>query len=256
MRNRILIAALLTGAALSPRPAEACASGLISIVDPFLLPNGQPWSGSVVYTLGYNSTSAGATFVGARQQFNVTSGINTCLVPGLYTPVSLQQGGISYAVTTQWTVPASGGPYTIAQLSGAVQLVPQLLFSNTVTWSNAQVLALSTVAQQLVPALGAGVVIVPVRIMYEAANDVYVQSGTLNIAAGNFGSNVVVGAFGPFNDSGLADYLFSYFFPGTIVGDSSLNVNQPLIAYASIPVTGMGGNVYVTTWYYTYTVRA
>ena len=100
----------------------SCAAGFISIVDPFLNPDRSAWTGSIVYTLLINSTAAGATVVGARQQFDVsTTGINICLAPGLYA-VTLNQSGVTYAVTSQWTVPNSGGPYTVAEISSSTTL--------------------------------------------------------------------------------------------------------------------------------------
>lgn len=116
--KKLLILAALFGA----QAFGQCASGFISIVDSFQLPNGQSWTGSIVYTLAYNTTISGATIVNARQQFNVTNGINICLAPGIYAPVTLNQSGFGYGLTTQWSVPSTGGPYTIAQISGAVTL--------------------------------------------------------------------------------------------------------------------------------------
>ena len=117
MLKRILIAAFFASRAFA-----ACASGFIQITDPFLNPNGSPWSGSIVYTLAYNTTATGATIVGAQQQFNVTSGISICLAPGLYAPVILNQGGTSFPITNAWGVPVSGGPYTVAQIQGNITL--------------------------------------------------------------------------------------------------------------------------------------
>lgn len=120
MRRLLLIAAVLIAASTAMQ--GACASGFIQITDTFLNPDGSAWSGSIVYTLAYNTTVAGQTIVGARQQFNVTSGISRCLAPGLYTPVTLQQSGFSYVQTTSWGVPIGGGPYTIAQIQGNITL--------------------------------------------------------------------------------------------------------------------------------------
>jgi hypothetical protein len=262
MLRRILSAALLLGAALtSQRPAEAaCASGFISIVDPFLLPNSTPWSGSIVYTLAYNTTVAGATIVGSRQQFNVANGVNICLAPGLYTPVTMNQGGISYTVTQSWGVPATGGPYTIAQIQGTVALSQGQLYSNTVTLTNSQVLALQTIPVVLVPAPAANVVIMPERIGIEIQNCYYsTPSQVLWIGAGaTIGSSTVIGDFGPFDPNGDAVYLDSYFFPGTINGMSSSFAGQQVIGYVTDTMSqmgGTGGNVTITTWYVTFTVQ-
>lgn len=103
----------------------SCAAGFIAIVDPFLNPDSTPWNGTITYTLLTASSVAGATIVGSRLEINVTNGISLCLAPGIYS-VSLQQSGQRLASQAQWTVPASGGPYTVAQLGGAA-----LWFSST-----------------------------------------------------------------------------------------------------------------------------
>lgn len=287
MRRLLTLAALIL-ASCGVRPVyAACSSGYISIVDPFQLPNGQAWTGSIVYTLAYNTTVAGATVVNARQQFNVTNGINICLAPGLYTPVTLNQSGFNFSVTQSWGVPSTGGPYTVAQIQGTINLGggaqgpagptgatgpagPQgptgatgpaggLLLSSTVTWTRAQVLALNTVCQALVPALGANQIIVPVRIVIQQTNAFYTSMDeVMDIAEGTCGANTVVGDFGPWTDSGDAKYIDSYFFPGTLNANYTAYANETLIAFATDPITeanGTGGSVYVTTWYYAFTVQ-
>ena len=99
----------------------ACDAGFISIVDPFLNPDGSSWTGSITYTLRYATTVAGAFIVNAEQQFNVSNGINLCLAPGLYTIV-MQQSGFAFSITSDWGVPVSGGPYTVAEISSNVTL--------------------------------------------------------------------------------------------------------------------------------------
>ena len=94
-----------------------CDTGFINIVDPFLNPDSTVWTGSITYTLQYATTVAGATLVEARQAINVSDGIDICLAPGLYTVV-YNQSGQRLPVTSQWTVPPTGGPYTIADLEG------------------------------------------------------------------------------------------------------------------------------------------
>jgi hypothetical protein len=94
-----------------------CDTGFINIVDPFLNPDSTVWTGSITYTLQYATTVAGATLVEARQVINVSDGIDICLAPGLYTVV-YNQSGQRLPVTSQWTVPPTGGPYTIADLEG------------------------------------------------------------------------------------------------------------------------------------------
>lgn len=98
-----------------------CDAGFISIVDPFLNPDGSQWTGSITYTLRYATTVAGAFVVNAEQQFNVSNGINLCLAPGLYTVV-MQQSGFTFSITSEWGVPVSGGPYTVAEISSNVTL--------------------------------------------------------------------------------------------------------------------------------------
>lgn len=237
----------------------ACAPGFISIVDPFLNPNGTAWSGSIVYTLAYNTTVAGATVVGARQQLNVTGGINICLAPGLYSPVSLQQSGFSYVITNSWGVPTSGGPYTIAQIQGNITLIGDSLLSNTVTISNSQMLSANTVAITLLPALGPGIVPYVVRVFVEQKNAYYVTGDQqLILGFGTIGSNTEIGSLGFLTGSTYAVALNSYFLAGTISGQSSNYANLPLIGYADMAVTqpgGTGGNVYVTVWYMAVTLQ-
>lgn len=113
---------LLSAALFASHAFAACQSGFISIVDPFLNPDGSQWSGAITYTLAYNTTAAGATIVSARQNINVFNGLSLCLAPGIYSPVTLQQSGQRYPVTTQWTVPVLGSPLTYAQITGAVSI--------------------------------------------------------------------------------------------------------------------------------------
>jgi hypothetical protein len=254
MLKRILIAIAAAGLALCGMgPAyAACASGFIQITDPFLNPNGTPWSGSIVYTLAYNTTVAGATIVGARQQFNVTSGISICLAPGLYAPVVLNQGGFSSPITNSWGIPASGGPYTIAQIQGNITLqVPGVLMSRTVL-TQAQVLLLNTTPQTFVPPPGAGFAVQPVSI-------IVTQTGSATYLTGdqafNFsiGSDLVasLGCFKNVGGAGHATYVQSagaldedYFF-----GDGTLYSNIPLIGSTTTNPTGTGGNVIVVVYY-------
>lgn len=257
MLKRFTLAFLLA-ASLSGVATAACTSGFISIIDPFLNPNATPWSGSIVYTLAYNTTVAGATIVGSRQQFNVTSGINLCLAPGLYSPVTLQQGGFSFSITNSWGVPASGGPYTIAQIQGNITLQAPGLQSNTITVTNAQMLALNATAITLVPALGPGIVAFPTRILAEQVNAFYVSDNQLmNVGYGSIGSFTGIGSFGLLSGMG-GTYLDSIYFPGVINGQSTNYANLPVIGFAGDAVTqpgGTGGNVYITTWYVTFTVQ-
>jgi hypothetical protein len=258
MLKRFTIAALLL-ISLSGVAGAACASGFIQITDPFLNPNATPWSGSIVYTLAYNTTVAGTTIVGSRQQFNVTNGINICLAPGLYSPVSLQQGGFSFSITNSWGVPTSGGPYTIAQIQGNITLQAPGLLSNSITVTNAQMLALNATAITLVPSPGPNIVIVPEYIFSEQINAWYSSEDQL-LQVG-FGSSIAsfhgAGSFGMLSGMG-GTYLDSYYFPGVINGQSSVYVGMPFIGYADDAVTqpsGTGGNVYITTWYRTVTIQ-
>lgn len=98
--------------------STVCETGFINIVDAFLNPDGTAWTGAITYTLQYATTAAGATLIQARQNINVSDGIDICLAPGLYTVV-YNQSGHRLPVTSQWTVPPLGGPYTIADIEGA-----------------------------------------------------------------------------------------------------------------------------------------
>jgi hypothetical protein len=270
MLKLILIAALF-----ATRAFAACASGFIQITDPFLNPNSTPWRGSIVYTLAYNTTVAGATVVGARQQFNVTSGISICLAPGLYAPVILNQGGFSAPITNSWGVPVSGGPYTVAQIQGNITLqgtfgsvalsgtplagqVPTaissaaaiwqtpaaggLLQSNTVTVSSAQLLSNSPIV--LVPAAGSGMVVFPVAIRIKLA------FGTVAYAARDSGPYLWWGSntgqfisFGTLDTTARPfDVLFasitSAFYVSGLSAWNSMNMNAgfPPSAYDNNPI--------------------
>ncbi len=124
--KRLLILALFALPAFG-----ACQTGFISVVDAFLNPDGSAWTGAITYTLAYNTTVAGATVVGARQNFNVTNGFNRCLAPGLYNPVTLQQSGQRYPITTTWSVGVAG-PYTYAQISGSATFTSTLQVGATI----------------------------------------------------------------------------------------------------------------------------
>src|ERR1700689_2026047 len=233
MLKRILIAALF-----ATRAFAACASGFIQITDPFLNPNGTPWSGSIIYTLAYKATVAGHASVGARQQFNVTSGISLCLAPGLYAPVVLNQGGFSSPITNSWGVPTSGGPYTIAQIQGNITLQPASGLVQTITLSQAQVLALGTTPQIVIPAQGSGTVILPSNIVVQVNGSATYNASGLNI---NLGSNTVA-SMDPFGFGGLyATYLVNDFIGGAIVyGEGSSFANLPVTVSAASSVSGMG----------------
>ena len=102
-----------------------CDTGFINIVDPFLNPDSTVWTGSITYTLQYATTVSGATLLQARQVINVSDGIDICLAPGMYTVV-YNQSGQRLSITSQWTVPPIGGPYTIADLEGVVPVTGSL----------------------------------------------------------------------------------------------------------------------------------
>jgi hypothetical protein len=251
MTKRFIIA-LLLAASFSGVATAACTSGFISIIDPFLNPNATPWSGSIVYTLAYNTTVSGATIVGARQQFNVTNGINLCLAPGLYSPVSLQQGGFSYTITNSWGVPTSGGPYTIAQIQGNITLQSPALLSSTVMLTQAQLLALQTVPVILVPAPAANQIIEPTLcISQQVTATTSTSNQFLQIGYGSIGSFHGIDSFGMLSGMG-GTYMDSTIFFGILNGPSSNYAGQPLIGYADDMVSqpdGPSGNAYITTYY-------
>ena len=144
--------------------------------------------------------------------------------------------------------------------TGGIGPAGGLLLSNTITLTNAQVLALQTVPQILVPAPASNVVTFPERIMIEQKNAYYsTPSQGFYIATGpSINSSTVIGEFGPWSGSGYPVYLDSYFVPGTIVGQSSQFAGQQVIGYVMDTMTetgGTGGNVTVTTYYVTYTVQ-
>lgn len=118
--KKLLILALFALPAFS-----ACNSGLVSIVDPFLNPDGTAWTGSITYTFAYNAVNGAATTPPTKQQINVVNGLSLCLIPGLYQPVVLQQSGQRNPVTTQWGV-RTGGPYTYAQIAASATFTSTL----------------------------------------------------------------------------------------------------------------------------------
>lgn len=93
----------------------SCGTGYTNILDSFLNPDGTPWTGSITYTLIFATTVAGETIINARQIINVSDGIDLCLAPGIYNVV-YNQSGQDYPVSGQWTVPTTGGPYTVADV--------------------------------------------------------------------------------------------------------------------------------------------
>lgn len=248
---------LLIFALFAARAFAACSSGFIQITDPFQLPNGQNWTGSIVYTLAYNTTAAGATVVQAQQNIQVTNGISICLAPGLYTPVQLNQSGVRYVVTQSWGVPASGGPYSIAQIQGNITLAPSVLMSSTVMLTTAQILALGTVPVTLVPAPAANQIIEPTLCISQQVNattttddqDLLVGYGTIAAFHG-------IDSFGIFQAMG-GNFMQSTIFFGILNGPSSSYAGQPLIGYADDAVSqpdGASGNAYFTTYYVLFTV--
>lgn len=262
----------------------ACDSGFISIVDPFLNPDGSHWTGSITYTLLYATTVAGQTIVNAEQQFNVVNGINLCLAPGLYN-VQLQQSGFPYAVTQQWGVPVSGGPYTVAEISSNVTLqgsfggvtltgtpsagqVPTAVSASAATWQNggggagllqvatvtitqAEVLAINDTPIEVVPAQGAGkVIFVTGGVVQVKGNANYtVDDQTLYL---ELGGNQILDflAFG--GSTGNANNLLANFAVGAngYFVNASLFENQPIMATTlDANPTGTGGDVVVTVYY-------
>lgn len=276
MLKRAIIALLsLLAASCSTRAVyAACAAGYIQITDPFLNPNGVPWTGSITYNLAYATTVNGATVVNSRQQFNVTSGISLCLAPGLYTPVTLNQNG-SPQITQAWGVPVSGGPYTIAQIQGNITLmgsfgavtltgtpsagqIPVATSATAATWQtsgailsskvtllNSDVLALNSTPITLVPAPGAGLyIVVMFCVTSQNGNPAYTSSGP---AAFQIGNNVVEDE-SIFYSSGDASLYFQ-FAPVVVTGDGSTFVNQPFTVRGTSAVTGSGGGMTITTYY-------
>ena len=258
----------------------ACDSGFISIVDPFLNPDGTNWTGSITYTLLYATTVAGATIVNAEQQFNVSNGINICLAPGLYSVV-LQQNGFAYRVTTAWGVPVSGGPYTVAEIQGNITLqggaggvlisgtpsagqVPTAtapttgtwqtpaLLSHTVMLTQADLLALQTVPVTLVPAPGPNQIIHPTLCISEqVAATTSTANQFLQVGYGSIDSFFGIDSFGCLSGMG-GTYVDSTLFFGILNGPSSNYAGQPLIGFASDAVSqpdGPSGNAYFTTYY-------
>ena len=271
--RKILILALF-----AIRAFAACASGYISIVDPFTLPNGQSWTGSIVYTLAYNTTVAGATTVQAQQNLQVTNGINICLAPGLYTPVQFNQSGVRYVLTQSWGVPSTGGPYTIAQIQGTITLGggaqgpagptgpagatgPQgptgatgpsggLLQRTDVIMTEAQFIALGVTKAVLIPAQGAGTMIVPLYgILNQTGTPSYASSQNelnFNIGTVQLSQWTILGQ--EFDLTYIANNNFLS-FAGAINGVSTLWINQPFTVQADSAITGAGGPVQFTIWW-------
>lgn len=266
MRKVLLIAALLAVHAL------ACNSGYISVVDPYLLPNGANWTGTITYTFSFATTVNGATTQGTVSTQGITNGVNLCLAPGIYTPVVSVQSG-QRPVTSQWTVPASGGPYLIANLIGGINLVTGAtgptgppgatgatgptgggggsgtLIVSVTSLSDAQVQALGATPITVVPAAGAGKIILPMAMaLYVPGVSTY-NCGTLAFAmAGSdiydFGSALQPGtnyiepsANGNFNTT-----------QGEIFGNNSTWTNQA-ITISCTGISGAGNGALLTIWY-------
>jgi hypothetical protein len=224
-----------------------CDSGFISIIDPFLNPDGTQWTGSITYTLLYATTVAGVTIVNAEQQFNVVNGINLCLAPGLYS-VNLQQNGINHSVNTSWGVPATGGPYTVAQISSNVTLQASPTLQAKVVLTEAQMLTLNASPVTLIPAPGVGFAIQPFLI---AIN----QLGTPSYTNGDESFFAYLGAtpvaqLECFGTQGGEPFLYSIATDNnTFSGATSLYENLALTGTTSIELTGSGSNVIVTVYY-------
>ena len=275
MRNFLILALFAV------RAFAACASGYISIVDPFTLPNGQSWTGSIVYTLAYNTTVAGATTVQAQQNLQVTNGINICLAPGLYTPVQYNQSGVRYVLTQSWGVPSTGGPYTIAQIQGTINLGggaqgpagptgpagatgPQgptgapgpgggLIQVVQVSIPQSQVLTLNTSPVQIIPAPPAG----SVNLLTGWAVQV---TGTANYQTDDFllllqlhaATIQEISCLG--GSTGNANYFQAQFAisNGGYQLEASQITGYPLMATTTDQnPTGTGGPIVITAWYVT-----
>ena len=259
---------------------------LIQITDPFLLPDGTNWTGTIIYTLLYATTLDGATVVGAQQALQITNGISIQLAPGLYN-VQLNQSGLRDVITAQWGVPVSGGPYTVAEISSNVSLqgsfggvvlsgtpttgqVPTATSPTAATWQSpaggsgnlltrvvtinrAAVLALNSVAVTLIPAT-AGAVNLLQFVMVQQDNAFYqTDSQQLRFAFGAIGSPVSENSAGMLFAQGSAVYLDDARFGSPLTNDTATNfVNQPYIAYTTDAVTesgGTGGDVTFTVFY-------
>lgn len=221
---------------------------LIQITDPFLLPDGSNWTGTIIYTLLYATTLNGSTVVGAQQAIQVTNGISIQLAPGLYT-VQLNQSGLRDVITAQWGVPTSGGPYTVAEISSNVTLQAAGSQIATTILTEAQVLALHTTPQACVPSPGAGFAIQPLSInVSQAGSASYSVTGDESLFFG-LGSNLLAQLEIFAGSSGYADYLYSINPDQTFDGEASGYANLPLIASTTTNPTGSGGNVTITVVY-------
>jgi hypothetical protein len=272
MRKILFIAALFAAQVF------ACNSGYISIVDPYLLPNGAHWTGTITYTFSFATTVNGATTVGTISTQGITSGVNLCLAPGIYSPVVSVQSG-QKPVTSQWTVPNSGGPYLIANLIGGINLVTGAtgptgpagsngatgatgvtgptgggggggtLISSVTSLSDAQVQALGATPITVVAAPGAGKIILPMAMaLYVPGVSTY-NCGTLTFSmAGNdiydFGS-----AFQPgtnyIEPSANGNFNTTQ---GAIFGNNSTWTNQAM-TIGCTGISGAGNGAVVTIWY-------
>jgi hypothetical protein len=269
LEKLLIVAFLLTARAF------ACTSGYISIVDPYLLPDGSSWTGTITYTFSFATTVNGATTQGPISTQGITGGINLCLAPGIYTPVVSVQSG-QKPVASQWTVPTSGGPYLIANLIGGINLVtgatgptgstgatgPQgatgptgggggsgTLLSAVTTLNDAQVQALGATPFQVVPAAGAGKIILPMAMaLYVPGVSTYSCSDLSFSMAGSdiydFGGTPSPGtdyispsANGNFNTT-----------QGAIYGSNSKWTNQP-ITVSCTGISGSGNGMVITVWY-------
>lgn len=118
---RLCVVAALIGlwicATATPVLALSCPAGFVEIADtlsnPIGLPTPTPFAGSLVATLTYNTSAAGADIRGTAQNIPITAGtgaIDFCAAPGFY---SVTQTSNGTTLTSSWIIPTSGGPYQL-----------------------------------------------------------------------------------------------------------------------------------------------
>lgn len=108
--------------ALSPAFALTCPSGFVEISQAgiYNATTGELYNGQITLTRAYNDSSSR----GDQQTISIVNGaIDVCL-RGNYT-IRQRGSGSGLTIAPYWTVPSTGGPYTIPDIEGDMPVTPQ-----------------------------------------------------------------------------------------------------------------------------------
>ncbi|HEY4340281.1 MAG TPA: hypothetical protein VGM97_10085 [Steroidobacteraceae bacterium] len=118
--KKLLFAALLLS---SSAFALTCPSGFVELSQTGIrnAVTGELYTGQLTVTRTYNDSSAR----GDQQTLSITAGvIDACIAGGNYS-VRQRGAGSSLTIAPVWTVPSTGGPYTIPDIEGSGPVTPQ-----------------------------------------------------------------------------------------------------------------------------------